>query len=1187
MRWMLWGVVLGLFLAGCSSPLGGGMQDADGVLEEIQASDVVFGTDSVVKLDGGEKYDIWKNPGDAEPRMDIVARQCNPGEGCFLDKCTENKDCQSGWCVEHLGEGVCSKLCQEECPTGWACSQVAGTEPDLVYVCVSDHANLCRPCINGDGCKSAGTEDVCVDYGSKGAFCGGACELEGDCPWGFSCLTVETVDGIQLEQCVADAGVCPCTDKSIALGLWTPCEQANEWGQCSGKRVCTAEGLTECSATAPEQEVCNGLDDDCDEDVDEPDDVGGEYVNLCADGNPCTKDTCSGEGGCTYEKLSGVECLDGDACTAADHCEDGECVGDPVICDDENPCTDNVCQANGGCAYPPNEEPCDDEVPCTVADQCVAGECVGIELPCDCTSDDDCALLEDGDLCNGTLVCNTAELPFQCIVAPETVVACELPDGAHTLCLQPTCNPETGECTTLPDHEGFACEDGDLCTIGDTCGGGECESGSQLNCADDNPCTDDGCDSETGCVHEFNTVPCSDGDVCTAADVCNLGTCLSGEVTDCNDGNACTDDSCVPDAGCKHIPNDGQCDDGNPCTSGDHCGGGQCTFDEWLACDDGNPCTDDECSPDNGGCVFEVNTAPCDDQNVCTLNDHCHLGACLPGSAMVCDDNNVCTGDECDEEVGCQFPPNSAACSDGNECTVGDHCEQGACKWDQFADCNDSNVCTTDTCDAESGCNHVDNNAVCPGGTCSGGECLPGCDPVFYGTAGIGVNNGWTCNDVCGVGGGVSVDWNGSQEQEEYCHELHPGAEIFIKDPHNFSYPIWEVQHNRCKLNQDGQKGQNFAGNGTSEYGDQILCKCEKDCPCVPDCEGKDCGFDGCSGVCGTCLDNWSCVDDKCVCNPDCGGKQCGDDGCEGSCGNCPGGYYCNDESHCQSDKCLGKEPTVEHPGLPPTGWDWATLNDMFDYSAPGTLVIVAEVPPGAGSNVDGMIHLSNGDYSVLPNDSTGRVSRFTPVCGVVAISGNVFNGSLISLAETLDGRVVGPGKDGHIYRLSNDGTTELFWNANGCQAVANMPNGNILTLDHSDGVVREIDGNAGIHLNTMALSPPGTINIAMGPDGHVYTAEFNDGTIHKASPGQAFQVFSSKPTDGTIEGMTVLPNGDVLLGNLSHQNVERVDGATGEFKGEVAGGISGSTRSLQMDPNGFVYVAGSTLVYRLQFPEK
>lgn len=62
---------------------------------------------------------------------------------------------------------------------------------------------------------------------------------------------------------------------------------------------------------------------------------------------------------------------------------------------------------------------------------------------------------------------------------------------------------------------------------------------------------------------------------------------------------------------------------------------------------------------------------------------------------------------------------------------------------------------------------------------------------------------------------------------------------------------------------------------------------------CIPACGAKQCGDDGCGGVCGDCPpDAPNCVDatGQCTnqCIPDCALKQCGDDGCGGSCGDCP-----------------------------------------------------------------------------------------------------------------------------------------------------------------------------------------------------------------------------------------------------------------------------------------------------------
>lgn len=77
--------------------------------------------------------------------------------------------------------------------------------------------------------------------------------------------------------------------------------------------------------------------------------------------------------------------------------------------------------------------------------------------------------------------------------------------------------------------------------------------------------------------------------------------------------------------------------------------------------------------------------------------------------------------------------------------------------------------------------------------------------------------------------------------------------------------------------------------------------------PCVPACEGRSCGDDGCGGSCGGCEGGLSCDDGICVggCVPSCDGSICGDDGCGGSCGSCQGGFSC------EAGDCFPDEETT------------------------------------------------------------------------------------------------------------------------------------------------------------------------------------------------------------------------------------------------------------------------------------
>ena len=845
------------------TPGGDGLGGTDGGEDVVDVSvglDSDLGGEADAAPDQGVPLDLVL---DTEPL-------CEPGTGCFLDPCTENADCLSGWCVTHLGSGVCTETCQEDCPAGWTCQQVAGTDPDVVFVCMSEFATLCVPCASASDCGDAGgTQAACVVYGeAEGAFCGGGCEVDGDCPVGFRCEEMPTAQGADLSQCIPAEGECACTARSIELGLGTPCAISNEEGTCSGSRVCLEDGLTACGAEAPAAELCNGLDDDCDGTTDE---------DTCDDDNPCTEDACLGEAGCEHVALEGGECADGNPCTAADHCIAGVCIGDPVLCDDQNPCTDDSCTETGGCDHLANVADCDDGDPCTVADECGDGLCAGTPVSCDCAADDDCLVLEDGDLCNGTLVCDVEGLPFQCVVDPDTVLECPAPTGADAPCLVPICDGESGECGFAPGNDGVPCDDDDPCTVADACQQGTCVPGIAANCNDGNPCTDDACAPGDGCTHAPNTAPCEDGDLCTVGDGCMGGACVGGGDLACDDGNVCTDDSCDSEAGCVFAPNAAGCEDGNPCTTTGTCSGGICLGGTPLGCDDGDVCTDDICDPATG-CVHLDNTAPCDDGDACTLGDTCLGGAC-GGAAVTCDDGNGCTDDTCVAPGGCVFTPNSAPCDDQNSCTAGDVCADGACTPGAAFPCDDGELCTDDACDPDTGCVYTLNTAPCDDGdvctlgdVCALGTCAPG-DP-------LPCDDGNPCtDDSCDPTLGCV-----------YADNVEPCDD-----------------GNTCTTGDVCAAGL-CLGLGSTD--------CDDGNPCTKDICAPD---GGCSNIptAGACDDEDPCtLNDMCaagVCvsgaEKDCDdGNPCTDDLCDadGTCANTPNAAPCDDGNACTTgDACL------------------------------------------------------------------------------------------------------------------------------------------------------------------------------------------------------------------------------------------------------------------------------------------
>jgi Tol biopolymer transport system component len=203
--------------------------------------------------------------------------------------------------------------------------------------------------------------------------------------------------------------------------------------------------------------------------------------------------------------------------------------------------------------------------------------------------------------------------------------------------------------------------DGQNCSGASACPGGACQQGSATATNFFTlPAPIQDCNA--------NGLPCNDFNPCTLNDVCGGGTntCIGGS----NAGLACTTNAqCVtPTGGYCQLPTcqpgaPKTCaDDGNLCTD-DTCNffTGQC-YTPKQCFDDGNVCTDDVCDPATGLCGIP-NTAPCTDDNPCTLNDACAASACVPGPLLTCpDDGNPCTIDQCNPDTGNCGIPGVCAC---------------------------------------------------------------------------------------------------------------------------------------------------------------------------------------------------------------------------------------------------------------------------------------------------------------------------------------------------------------------------------------------------------------------------------------------------------------------------------------------------------------------------------------------
>jgi hypothetical protein len=483
-----------------------------------------------------------------------------PDPGTFLAPCLSNDDCDSAICIDSPNGKVCTKTCTEDCPTGFQCKEKKDGTGDIIYLCAPRHLYLCHPCSSSTSCNdSGGSDNLCVPFGEggrDGSFCAEKCNPGNpDCPTGYSCKKTEGS-----HQCLPEKMQCSCNKKAMNLGLSTQCFKSKVLGEsnaiCLGERKCSPDGLSDCSAAVPEIDSCDNIDNDCDGSTDNldktlklpckseanefgqcdgqitscfngkalcnavkalpescnglDDDCDGKTdEDLCDDGIPCTKDSCTGDT-CKHKQQDDLPCDDGVICTKTDTCLKGVCVGSGQInCDDNDPCSTDSCDPLKGCKHlPASDAVCTDDGDICTADVCKNGKCIH-------PNDDGAKCVDEGNPCTKD-VCE-AKI---CKHIPDDGAGCKDDDIQCTndVCKNKVC--------THPIRTG-KCQDGNPCTKNDICQGQSCISGVWDDCDDKNPCTKDSCGKDTGCVHQNqDLMSCT-----TSSNICSQGICKSGKCT--------------------------------------------------------------------------------------------------------------------------------------------------------------------------------------------------------------------------------------------------------------------------------------------------------------------------------------------------------------------------------------------------------------------------------------------------------------------------------------------------------------------------------------------------------------------------------------------------------------------------------------------------------------------------------
>jgi len=535
------------------------------------------------------------------------------------------------------------------------------------------------------------------------------------------------VDGL----CLPEAGSeCHCNPTAKEHVMSTTCYFANEHGSCPGKRYCSEDGLTPCNAPPAAAESCNGIDDDCDGEIDESGAVG------------CTGDWWEdndGDGfggehiGCVCEVPAGALESGGD-------CYDDSAAMNPSleeICDGvDNNCDGSVDEGlddTDGDGIPDCCEPNDDGIPLE-EDNCPSWSNPGQE---DYDSDgvgDLCDLDDDNDGWDDTIDCQ----PLNAFINFESM---EILDGIDN-----NCNGKVDE--GYQDSNGDGVPDAvhldwdeDFDGIHD----------SADNCPwDVNPdqesalpdgwgyaCDDD--DDQDGLVDEDDNCPLVANDEQLDSDLDGIGDACQDDW----DGDGVDDEEdCAPGDPTVYPGNDEYCDWKDNDCDGEKNEGFPNVDGDWLTdCIDYHVDSDVDGVADNyDNCLDTPNPTQYDADDD-GLGDACDPDADNDGFANELDCN----------PTDASIYPGAPEMCDGkdNDCDVA--IDNGAGK----THCQDCDPCTADLCDlGQGGCKNVPvdcSPGYILGPFCDCVPCVPDCGDKECGDNGCGGMCG-VCNSGCVCG---------------------------------------------------------------------------------------------------------------------------------------------------------------------------------------------------------------------------------------------------------------------------------------------------------------------------------------------------------------------------------------------------------------------------------------------------
>ena len=672
--------------------------------------------------------------------------------------------------------------------------------------CLPEDLILCQPCNEDADCFGQSSKCVQVSDTDPRTFCARDCSADGGfstlCPEGYTCEAWGPT-----ELCLPENDSCDCTIANV--GQTKVCSRQNQFGTCYGEAMCIpADGWTGCDADEPAPETCDGLDNDCNGLVDEGQTTGAACTKSSAFGVCTGTELCAG--------WEGVQCTapipSPEACNGVDDNCDGDVdegfavsVGDPPVlkyqssvehcgaCDFACPPVANgTVQCDGAPAFPTCAvQSCEPGYYDMAGVACLPipteGYCALCAVDSDCPAAGDLCLDEGGGAstcgrdCAAGSIYATGDDPCSGAVGAKSCCpdgsTCEDVGGAKQ------CRPISGTCSCVEEGALAACtvtnahgtcSGVEVCTlIGGDPGWSTCQAGvpeAEICDGADNDC--DGWIDGTDPTLDLATTPTGDG-------TCTTGPACTGDWICVTGAWACTAKT-IEDETCNTIDDDcdGQTDedflvDGLLATT-EHCGA--CGY----ACDQLIPHSTSTVCEDQGG------------QPTCRATS-CEAGTYLYGGGAACLPlpDNLCQA--CGSDADCLVP--SSACVDlgvekvcgrdcsaaspyGPGCPPGYQCvAQGA--GDQCVPVTQTCICSAETvglvrscdvgtCKGIETCESLGGGGLFGFGSCSAEGVIPEvCDGVDNDCNGavdegyVDALGGYTSDTDCGVcGNNCTTQWS-------------------------------------------------------------------------------------------------------------------------------------------------------------------------------------------------------------------------------------------------------------------------------------------------------------------------------------------------------------------------------------------------------------------------------------------